>query len=184
MQQMKQKGFTLIELIVVMVILGILAAIAMPKFVDLTREARTAVVQSTAGSLQSAAALVYAKAVTTGQMGTAQANGQVCLGAAGTNSGGIATCNGTGVFINVAHGFPASMQDLLNATSGIAAADARGQVNMDDAESKWTINRNLNQNNLQFRGAPTPANCAINIVNMPLSGAGQTMSFNPVTTGC
>jgi len=56
---MKQKGFTLIELIVVIVILGILAAVALPKFIDLTSEALDASVQGVAGAVSSATAINY-----------------------------------------------------------------------------------------------------------------------------
>jgi MSHA pilin protein MshA len=59
----KQKGFTLIELVVVIVILGILAVTAAPKFIDLTGDAKGAVVQAVKGSLNSAADLVHAKAL-------------------------------------------------------------------------------------------------------------------------
>jgi prepilin-type N-terminal cleavage/methylation domain-containing protein len=54
-----QKGFTLIELITVIIILGILSAIALPKFIDLTNEALDASVRSVSGSLGSASAINY-----------------------------------------------------------------------------------------------------------------------------
>ena len=54
-------GFTLIELVMIIVILGILAAVALPKYQDLANEARTAVVDGTAGALKSAAVISFAK---------------------------------------------------------------------------------------------------------------------------
>jgi MSHA pilin protein MshA len=57
-----QKGFTIIELVVVIVILGILAAVAFPKFQDLSGDAKTAVVNGGKAALQSQAVISYAKA--------------------------------------------------------------------------------------------------------------------------
>ena len=55
-----KQGFTIIELVVVIVIIGILAATALPRFVDLTGDAHTASVQSMGGSLRSGVNLVHA----------------------------------------------------------------------------------------------------------------------------
>lgn len=58
-----QAGFTLIELIIVIVILGILSISVLPKFIDLRGDARGAVVENITGSLKSAHDLVYFKSV-------------------------------------------------------------------------------------------------------------------------
>ncbi|QOC24199.1 type II secretion system protein [Wenzhouxiangella sp. AB-CW3] len=58
-----QGGFTLIELVIVIVLLGILAAVAVPRFIDLSDEAAQAAVDGVAGGLASASAINYAAVV-------------------------------------------------------------------------------------------------------------------------
>ena len=62
----KQQGFTLIELVVVIVILGILAVTAAPKFMNLQNDARTSTLEGLKGAIQGAAGIVYGKAAIKG----------------------------------------------------------------------------------------------------------------------
>lgn len=62
----KKSGFTLIELVMVIVILGILSAIAIPKFADLTTQAKVSAGKGGLGAIRSAVAIDYAKSATSG----------------------------------------------------------------------------------------------------------------------
>ncbi len=62
----KQSGFTLVELVVVIVILGLLAAAALPRFIDVTENARISSLNGVAGGLRSAVALAKAQYVVNG----------------------------------------------------------------------------------------------------------------------
>ncbi|MAO68710.1 MULTISPECIES: prepilin-type N-terminal cleavage/methylation domain-containing protein [Idiomarina] len=69
-----QKGFTLIELIIVIVVLGILAVTAAPQFINFSSDARASTVKGLKGALQGASQTIYAKAAIDGDL---EADGSV-----------------------------------------------------------------------------------------------------------
>lgn len=81
-------GFTLIELVIVIAIIGILSAVALPKFIDLSSNAQTAATNAVAGALSSANASNYAARSLSTTFGNAVSN---CTDVGTSLQGGLPT---------------------------------------------------------------------------------------------
>lgn len=144
----KQNGFTLIELIMVIVILGVLSAFALPRFADFGQDARVASLNALAGALRAAANIAHAQQLADG----ATAGTPVTLeGATITMVNGYPTANADGITLASqvstdydVSGGGAAGGDLLTftLTPGVAgctvtytAADATGADNTSDLAS-------------------------------------------------
>lgn len=165
-----QTGFTLIELVAVVVILGVLAAVALPRFLQLRGDAHLATIRAMGGAMLSGANLVYAKSAALGVQRLALTN--IDIDGDGVND------------VEVEYGYPSAHR-----TNGIA------KVMAGDFASGWTWSANaantvfwLTTSSLGKRSGLYVNNTAVQASNCYLLYARATSSAPPtityVTTGC
>jgi MSHA pilin protein MshA len=106
----KQQGFTLIELVMVIVILGILAATALPKFIDMSSSARVSTLKGLQGAIEGAKSMVRAGYLINPAATVSLSDGTtVAVGTSGANAGlPTATAAGIGGAVEVSGDFTAS----------------------------------------------------------------------------
>lgn len=104
----KQGGFTLIELVVVIALLGILAAFAIPRFASLEREARSATTQGLSGSVRSAAAMAHGLFLATGATPVNMEGNNIVIVNGYPNAATIADTLADSTGFNVTVGAPAA----------------------------------------------------------------------------
>jgi MSHA pilin protein MshA len=154
MKSYKSRGFTLIELVVVITILGILAAFAIPRFVALDSQARIATVNGLAGSVKSAASLARALSMATGNA-----------------AGPVAMEGASGLGVTLINNYPDGT------ASGIANA-----VNSNSADFTFAAASGGNPATWSKVGAPTPTACQVQYT--PPAAAGTTPTVAVVNGGC
>lgn len=146
----KQSGFTLIELVVVIIILGILAVTAAPKFINLQGDARVSALNGLKASIQGANTLVYSKAALAGlEKGT---NQSVVL------SGDATATPSTAVLVTTDYGYMrASLNNFKNSLD-ITISEGTTPTG---ATTDWVVDTTTTSGKAKFWQAGAPATCFI-----------------------
>jgi MSHA pilin protein MshA len=138
-------GFTLIELVVTISIIAILAAVALPRYIALQTQARTAKMQAIYGGIRSAAMLAHAQAIA-------------------TNSTASPTVSMEGALINQVNGYPTADAAGIMTALQLNAANDQVSPSAGGAAAGSTITIDIN-------GAATPANCRVSYTSALANGS-------------
>ena len=172
----KQNGFTLIELVVVIIILGILAVTAAPKFINLQGDARASTLQGMKGSIQSANSLVFAKAAINGKEKLStddwdddDADGvDIGVGTVATNFGYL-------------QGLQSELEIALDVTFNVGTSATNNDITTDN-NADWTIF--VANGVATIWQADAPATCRFTYTESAAEGDLPEYSDMPAATDC
>jgi MSHA pilin protein MshA len=176
-----QRGFTLIELVVVLSIVAVLAGIALPRMVNLQRDARIGQLQGVRGSIVSGATLIHSAMLARRGLPDAAP----CPGGGGAPADNLLTGAGTacteGGLVQTMHGYPAATAQGILSASGLGTSF--NPTATDLAADGYRITIRGNSTTIERIDAPSPTGCSF-IYTEPVQSWTAPIHSPLITSGC